>query len=74
MDTCLEVRGLGPYYHTVLALGHKAVLWMWRGCVLVFLDLLLDEPRHGYVECMLFVVSFEAHATIHNKGCQSSLR
>jgi hypothetical protein len=32
--------------------------------VLVFLQLLLDAPRHGYVECTLFVVPFEAYATI----------
>jgi hypothetical protein len=44
--------------------GIRAVLRTWRGCVLVFLELLLDVPWHRYVKCMLFAILFEAYATI----------
>ncbi len=44
--------------------GVKAMLWLSQGCMIIFVQLLEDVPRHGDFESSCDIIPCEADATV----------
>ncbi len=44
--------------------GVRAMLWLSRGCMLIFVQLLEDVPQHGDIKSAYNIISCEADAAL----------